>query len=313
MSLLLAIEGTGARTQALLTDAQGKNLARGFGGSSNPHVVGFEEATKAILAAVEGALVNALGAKVLGTPSPWRMAGIAAACLGLGGVDSPEDEAQFTRWLKEEGLAERAVVVNDADLVIAGGTPDGWGVALICGVGSVCVARSPEGKRVRVGGWGPLMGDEGSGYQLALAALRLATQTADGRAEASALLQSILQHWKLSEPAALIPHVYGSTMTPDEIGGIAGVVIDLVAKGDEHALRLIEESAAQLAVQVDTAVRRLGVSSAPLALGGTLLRGELKRVLLTAIKSEISSVAAVPDPCRGAVVLAQRAAAKPSG
>jgi N-acetylglucosamine kinase-like BadF-type ATPase len=306
MSLLLAVEGTGARTQALLTDADGKNLARGFGGSSNPHVVGFEEATKAILVAVEGALVNALGAKVLSAPSPWRAAGIGAACFGLGGVDSAEDETQFARWAKEQGIGERVVVVNDAELVIAGGTPDGWGVALICGVGSVCVARSREGKRVRVGGWGSLLGDEGSGYQLALSALHLATQSADGRAEAHDLLQAILQHWKLPTPAALIPHVHAPTMTQGEIAALASVVTDLVGKGDPNARRLVEESVAQLALQVDTAVRNLGMTTTPLALGGSLLRGELKRALLAAIKSEISSVTPVPDPCRGAVALAQR-------
>ena len=306
MSLLLAVEGTGARTQALLADANGKNLARGFGNSSNPHVVGFEEATKAILVAVEGALVNALGPKALATPSPWRSAGIAAACLGLGGLDSAEDETQLSRWAKEQGLAERVVVVNDAELVIAGGTPDGWGVALICGVGSVCVARSAEGKRVRVGGWGSLLGDEGSGYQLALSALHLATQSADGRADARDLLQAILDLWKLPSPAALINHVHAPTMTQGEIARVAGVVIDLVAKGDAHARRLVEASAAELALQVDTAVRRLGMSRTPLALGGPLVRGDLKRALVAAIKSEISSVTHVPDPCRGAVTLAQR-------
>jgi N-acetylglucosamine kinase-like BadF-type ATPase len=306
MSLLLAVEGTGARTQALLTEADGKNLARGFGNSSNPHVVGFEEATKAILVAVEGAIVNALGPKALSGPSPWRSAGIAAACFGLGGVDSAEDEKRFSRWAMELGLAERLVFVNDAELVIAGGTPDGWGVALICGVGSVCVARSSQDKRVRVGGWGSLLGDEGSGYQLALSALHLATQTADGRAEASGLLQAILHHWKLARPEDLIHHVHAPTMSQGDIARIAGVVIDLVAKGDAHARTLVEDSAAQLALQVDTAVRRLGMTSTPLALGGQLVRGDMKRALLAAIKSEISSVAHVPDPCRGAVTLAQR-------
>ncbi len=306
MSLLLAVEGSGARTQALLTDEAGKNLARGFGNSANPHVVGFEEATKAILVAVEGALVNALGPKALAGPSPWRAAGIAAACFGLGGVDSTEDETQISRWAQDLGLAERVAVVNDAELVIAGGTPEGWGVALICGVGSVCVARSPEGKRVRVGGWGSLMGDEGSGYQMALAALHLATQSADGRADASALLAAILELWKLRVPAALINHVHAPSMTQGELARVAGVVVDLVAKGDSHARQLVEESASALALQVDTAVRRLGLARTPLALGGSLVRGELKRALLAAIKSEISAVAHVPDPCRGAVVLAQR-------
>jgi N-acetylglucosamine kinase-like BadF-type ATPase len=159
---------------------------------------------------------------------------------------------------------------------------------------------------LRVGGWGSLLGDEGSGYQLALSALHLATQSADGRAEASGVLQAILRPWNLTEPTALIRHVHSPTMTQGEIAGLAGVVIDLAAKGDPHARGLVEESAAQLARQVDTAVRRLGMSSTPLVLGGQLVRGDLKRALLAAITSEISAVAHVPDPCRGAVALARR-------
>ena len=307
MTMLLAVEGTGARTQALLTDAMGKNLARGFGECSNPNVVGFEAAAKAISGAVEGALVNALGPHALtGSSSPWRTAGIAAACFGLGGVDDADDEARFSRWIREQGFAERFVVVNDADLVIAGGTPDGWGVALICGVGSVCVARSAQGKVVRVGGWGPLLGDEGSGYQLALAALRLATQTADGRADAQALLDAVLRHWNLPEAGALIRHVHAPGMGPGEVAPLAGAVIDLVAKGDPAARRLVEDAAAQLARQVETVIRKLALRHPPLALGGTLVRGDMKRALLAAITTEIGPVAHVPDPCRGAVTFALR-------
>jgi len=306
MGLLLAVEGSGNRTQALLTDLDGKSVARGFGDCSNSNVVGFDVAVKAILGAVEGALVNALGPRALATSSPWRSAGIEAACFGLGGVDGPEDEARLSRWVKEQGLSERVVVVNDAELVVAGGTPDGWGVALIAGTGSVCVGRSREGKVLRVGGWGPLMGDEGSSYQLALSALHLVTQTADGRAEAQGLLQAVLKYWKLPDPLALIRHVYSPSVTQGDIASVAGIVLDLAAKADPFALGLVEQAAAQLARQVDTVVRRLMLEKPPLALGGTLVRGDLKRALLAAVGSQIGAVAQVPDPCRGAVTLAQR-------
>src|SRR6202007_525984 len=72
-------------------------------------------------------------------------------------------------------------------LILAGGPPEGWGVALVGGTGSVCLGRTREGRTVRVGGWGPILGDEGSGYQIAVNALRRPTQTADGRASAKAV------------------------------------------------------------------------------------------------------------------------------
>jgi N-acetylglucosamine kinase-like BadF-type ATPase len=304
---LLAVEGSGSKTQALLTDLTGKAVARGFGPASNPNVVGFEAFGKALTMAIEGALVNAMGPRRgdLGG-SAWHGAGIAAACFGLAGVDSPEDEERVSRWVNEQAIALRTMVVNDAELVIAGGTPDGWGVALISGSGSVCVGRSPDGRVARVGGWGPLLGDEGSGYQMALSALRLCTQTADGRAEAHALLRTVLRHWSLPDANALLHRVYGPGMSTGDFAALAPVVVELAASGDAPAQAMVQESARELARQVDTIVRKLALQRPPLALAGGLLRGDMRRAVLSAIGSEIKTATYVADLCRGAVVLAQR-------
>ena len=254
--------------------------------------------------AVDGALINATGRLPEG--STWRETGVAAACFGLAGIDGPEDEAQLTGWVKEQALAERFVVVNDSELVVAAGTPEGWGVALISGAGSVCLARSPQGRTVRVGGWGHLLGDEGSGYRLALDALRVATQTVDGRADAQALLRAILKHWSLADANALIRHVHAPGMTPSDLAGLAQVVLSLSAGGDATAKALVEQSVKELARQVDTAIRKLALEKPPLALAGSQLRGEVRRGLITALTSPIGEVAYVEDPCRGAVTLAKR-------
>jgi len=301
---LLAVEGGGSQTTALLTDLDGKNVGRGFGPGSNPHSVGFESAQKAVAMAIDGALINATGRLPEG--SSWRETGLAAACFGLAGIDGPEDEAQLTAWVRTEAIAERFVVVNDSELVVAAGTPDGWGVALISGAGSVCLGRSPQGRTVRVGGWGHLLGDEGSGYRMALEALRLATQTVDGRADADALLRAILRHWSLSDAGALIRHVHAPGMTPADIAALAPVVVTLAAGGDAAARGLVEQGVRDLARQVDTAIRKLALSTPPLALAGSQLRGDMRRALAAAITSPIGEVSYVEDPCRGAVTLAKR-------
>jgi len=301
---LLAVEGGGSKTQALLTDLDGKNVGRGFGPGSNPHAVGFESAQKAVAMAIDGALINATGRLAAG--STWRETGVAAACFGLAGVDGPEDEAQLSAWVKSQEFAERFAVVNDSELVVAAGTPDGWGVALISGAGSVCLGRSPQGRTLRVGGWGHLLGDEGSGYRLALEALRLATQTVDGRAEADALLRAILRHWSLPDAVALIRHVHAPSMTPAEIAGLAPVVVSLAASGDAHARALVDDSVKDLARQVDTAIRKLALTKPPLALAGSQLRSDMRRALVAALASPVGEVSYVDDPCRGAVALAKR-------
>jgi len=317
---VLAVDGGGTNTQALLTDLQGNVLARGLGPSSNLHNVGLERSCQAISTAVDGALAQVRGAQA-GVPAStsgprWATAGIASACLGLSGVDSADDEAQISRWLREQALAPRLMVVNDSELVLAGGTPAGWGIGLISGTGSVCLGRTAEGKSARVGGWGPLIGDEGSGYHIARLALQRATQSADGRAEGTALLKAVLRHWSLPDATALIRHVHAPSTSASDMAAMATVVLDLAGRNDAAAAEVIGQAARDLAVHVDTIARILKLSRPPLALGGgLLLRAVLRKEVLAAVRTELGPVAQVADPPLGAVVLARRllpGAARPS-
>jgi N-acetylglucosamine kinase-like BadF-type ATPase len=303
--LLLAVDGGGTKTQALIADLEGKVLARGLGPGSNQHRVGFDKFCQALTTAIDGALRHVLGPRVMGE-GVWREARIVAACFGLAGVDGPEDEAPVSRWVREQAIAPAFVVVNDSELVLAAGTTEGWGVALISGTGSVCLGRSRDGRSVRVGGWGPLLGDEGSGYQIALHALRAATQTADGRASADELLRAVLRHWSLPDAQSLIRHVYRETMAPGDIAGLAAVVLNLAGRGDAAAASIMSEAARELASQVRTVVRRLKLDRPPLALTGDVLRGALRNALQAEIGDAIGPVQFVADPSVGAVVLARR-------
>lgn len=301
--LLLAVDGGGTRTQALVADVEGNVLARGLGPGSNLHNMTFEQSCRAMGGAIERALDAVLGPG----PSPrWRGAPVAAACFGLSGVDAPEDEAEVARWITEQGIARTFRVVNDSELVLAAGTPEGWGVALVSGTGSVCLARSPGGESVRVGGWGPLLGDEGSGYDVAVRALRLAAQAADGRSGATPLLAAILRHLELEAPSALIRYVHAPRVSPADIAGLAPVVAELALRGDPAAAGVIAAAARELARHVDTAVERLHLIHPPLALGGGMLRGALREALLASVRSALGPVEQVADPPLGAVVLARR-------
>jgi N-acetylglucosamine kinase-like BadF-type ATPase len=304
--ILIGVDGGGTKTQAVATDLQGQVLARGLGGASNHKRVGFENACAAIAAAVDGALGPVLSSKTTARPL-WRSGRIAACCFGLSGVDSPEDEAPFVAWARGQAFAPLLSVVNDTELILAAGTPEGWGVAVISGTGSNCIARSPKGQTLRVGGWGPSLGDEGSGYSMGTTALRAATQAADGRGAAKAILDMVLQHWKLRDASALVTYVYRPEVTHADIAGLVDPLMDLAAAGDAHAGRIVEDSARDLALQVTTAIKRLGVARPPLALsGGVLRRVAYKQALLSFITEELGPVAMVAQPYLGAVTLARR-------
>ena len=159
---LLAVEGGGTNTQALIADLEGTVLARGLGPSSNLHNVGFEKGLQAIATAIEGALAQVRGTMPAAANASgsgrWRSAGIVAACLGLSGVDSSADGAQVSQWLKDQALAPRLVVVNDSELVLAAGTPAGWGAAPISGTPPAAQrGRNGAGRRL-----GAAAGDEGA-------------------------------------------------------------------------------------------------------------------------------------------------------
>jgi N-acetylglucosamine kinase-like BadF-type ATPase len=305
--LVLAVDGGGTKTQAVLVDGEGNVVGRGLGPGCNLHKVGFEECCKAVTTAVEGALEHVVGGRARGAHEPvWRFVPIAAACFGLAGIDSPEDEAEVSAWVRQQEIATSFQVYNDSELILAAGTPEGWGVALISGTGSVCLGRSPEGRELRVGGWGSLLGDEGSGYGIAVRALHLVTQTADGRADATDLLKAVLHHWSLADAPALIRHVYAPTMTHSELAGLATTVLNLSSTGDPAAKIIVDEAARDLALHVDTVIRKLGLKRPPLAVAGGVLRAQLRKALQGAIQSELAVINHVADPCMGAVTIARR-------
>jgi N-acetylglucosamine kinase-like BadF-type ATPase len=192
--------------------------------------------------------------------------------------------------------------------VLAEGTPEGWGVALICGTGSIGYARAPDGRSARAGGWGFLLGDEGSGYDVARRAMRLATQTADGRAGAPAILQAVLDHWGLSDPPQLVQQIYRTGMTPAEVATLAQRVAALAEAGDPHAAAIVDEAAHELARLGMAAARQLDLRQPPIALAGGLFGASprLRAGIAERAGAALGSPTYVAEPARGALEIARR-------
>jgi N-acetylglucosamine kinase-like BadF-type ATPase len=198
--------------------------------------------------------------------------------------------------------------VSDAELVLAAGTPDGWGVALICGTGSIAWGRAPDGRSARAGGWGYLLGDEGSGYDIALRALRLATQTADGRAAAPALLQAALDHWGLQAPEQLIGQIYRPETTRAEIAALAQRIVALAESGEPASVSLLDDAAVELSRLAITVARKLDLIAPPVALAGGLLGAshQLRQGIAAIVGVELGPLTFVEEPAQGAVKIARR-------
>lgn len=298
--LLLGIDGGGSRTRAALADEHGRVVGRGTAGPANLHVVGLTRAVEAVETAIRAARRDA----ELPETIP-----IAIACLGLAGAGRLDDRERLQVALAARQLAERIILVSDIELVLAAGCPAGWGIALVSGTGSICLGRAPDGRTARAGGWGFLLGDEGSGLAVALRALRLATQTADGRADAEELLRAALTFWELDAPERLIDLVQARLReTPHELAGFAARVLELAAAGEASAGTIVDEAATDLARHVLAVQERLGLEAAPLALGGSLLcqSALLRERLLARLPASLGPVTLVEDATIGALRLAQQ-------
>ncbi|WP_390891127.1 N-acetylglucosamine kinase [Gemmata palustris] len=300
--LVLGIDGGGTSTIVLLAarTADGwKALGRGEAGPSNRHAVG----TSSALAALDEATTRAF------TAAGRSRQPVRAACLGLAGAGRPGDQEIVREWAARAKLAEAVDVIEDAALLLAAGTPNGAGVAIVAGTGSMAFARCADGRTARSGGWGPLLGDEGSGYAIALAGLRAAARSADGRAPVTPLTDRLLAALGLKRPQELVGVVYRGGDRAS-LAALAPVVLEAAESGDPVADSIVREAASELAAAAAAAARALDLgASFPVALaGGLLVSGPGYRERFLAALSERGLTAApvtlVREPAEGAVRLA---------
>jgi N-acetylglucosamine kinase-like BadF-type ATPase len=303
--LVLGVDGGGTTTVAWLA-ARGDAdepviVGRGSAGASNPQSVGFSRAREHLDRAIAAAFEDA------GTP-PGK---VHAAVLGLAGSDRPQAREVFRRWAEDRALADRVEVTHDAKLVLAAGSDAGWGIALICGTGSLAYGEDRQGRSARAGGWGYLFGDEGSGYAIALAGLRAATQSADGRAEPTALLDALLARLELAEPSELARATFRLAAEPATVAALADVVTAQAVRGDAAARKIVDRAAAELALAVGAVAEKLEIAAAgfPISVaGGTLLgcpalRGHFQQHLADRGLMH-GPIAEIDSPVLGAVRLA---------
>jgi N-acetylglucosamine kinase-like BadF-type ATPase len=163
----------------------------------------------------------------------------------------------------------------------------------------------------RAGGWGYLFGDEGSGYDIALRALRAAAQAADGRGNAHALLAATLDMWELEQPFDLIPFVYNQSDPRARLSELPLLVGQLAAEGDETAHTILTTAGEELAAAVIAVARQLTMAAPlPLALSGSMILNTalLREALCAALDARgfhAEPITPVEEPALGALRLAR--------
>src|SRR5881275_1250662 len=192
---VLGIDAGGTKTVCLLADERGMIVSEGRGPGANLLAAGELGVEKVLHEVMETAIGN-------------RAIRPAAVCLGVAGVDR-EDEARAVRAIMRRiGYRSRVVVVNDALIALAAGAGDAPGIVVIAGTGSIVYGRNARDEAARAGGWGHIIGDEGSGYWIVREALAAVMRAVDGRGPATRLTDDVLAHFSIEDVSRLPRIVY---------------------------------------------------------------------------------------------------------
>jgi N-acetylglucosamine kinase-like BadF-type ATPase len=295
---VLGIDAGGTKTVCQLADEHGTLIAEARAGGANLQAAGELHVEK---------VLHDVMAAAIGTHEIVP----AAICLGIAGVDRPEDSIVVAGIMRRIGAHARTLVVNDALVALEAGAPGAPGVVIISGTGSIAYGRNTRDEGARSGGWGHVLGDEGSGFWIGRAAIRAVLRAADRRGPRTALTPLLLQHFGVARPQNLIHEVYQNNLQPAAIGALARSVQTAFSDGDEAASGILRGAADELESSGLSVAKRLGMGDEPfpfILAGGIFravpwLRDEMQRRLPLALPTSAARLLD-REPAAGAVSFA---------
>jgi N-acetylglucosamine kinase-like BadF-type ATPase len=297
---VLGVDAGGTKTVGYLADSTGRIVGEGRGGGANLQAHGELQVEKVLHAVID----QAIGERVI-LPS--------AVCLGVAGVDRAEDDRVIRSIMRRLGFKSHTLVVNDALIALVAGVGDAPGVVLIAGTGSIAYGVNQAGFAARAGGWGFILGDEGSGYWIGRQALAAVVRDTDGRGPATQMTPLVLEHFKLDRVDGLVREVYERGLNRQAIASIGTVVEQARAAGDVTAAEILTRAGEELTRAAASVITRLEMRGHAF---GTVLAGGMFRAipwLANNVKTRLAEVAPrttvntlAVEPAVGAVQLALR-------
>lgn len=250
MEAILAIDGGGSRTRCWVMSREGHSLGSGESGPSNHLLV----AANVVKASLEEAINTALAQAEL------NRTGTLFVSAGLAGVDYDGKGAREMAAVFQELGFDRTTINGDMVIAHVGALSGRPGVMALAGTGSAILGIGPSGERVKVGGWGPVYGDEGSAYRIAQDALRAAARARDGRGPETALLDELTSALSVNDFNESVRRVYVERMESREIAALSRVVYEIALAGDEVAQNIFRQAGVELAESVAAAIHQLDLS-----------------------------------------------------
>ncbi len=295
--VVVGIDAGGTKTRAFAVTRAGEIVGRGAGGGAN--LMSSPDPQGSIAAALQTALAGRVPSAVVlscagGDRESARERG-RAILSGLLGGNVPVD------------------VTHDARAALYAGDPQGCGVVLVAGTGSVAYGRNSEGDEERAGGWGHLIGDEGSAVWIGLEGLRAAAHAVDGRGAPTAIAQHVVRELGVAELMDVLPLLYGRPHPAPAVMAASRAVAMAASASDAIAVGILRRGGSSLARAATVVALSLGLSDGPVYLAGgafeqiAALGNHVRSELLTMLPR--AAVEAVrEEPAMGAARLAARIA-----
>lgn len=305
MKYLVGIDGGGTKTDCAIADLSGKIIRESSGRPSNFLVVGVEEAVENIFALIEENLFALEG----------DFADVKQIVIGVAGAGREEDAALLEKGFKDyadqEGIHFKGVkVLSDAHIALEGAFPASAGCILIAGTGSILFGKDEGGNIHRVGGFGRLIGDEGSGYSIGRKALNAVSKASDGRGEATMISELLDAKMNSGTSKNIINKVYNEKL---DVASVAKTVIEAAAEGDLIAEDILDEEADELVLHVRSLIDKIQTNKFSVAFSGSLIDNKnfYSDLVKRKIKSNLPNVKVIQPafpPLGGAILFAKRLA-----
>ena len=288
MTYVMGIDGGGSTIRVVIVTPDLTILGQSEGSTVNPSVVGHDTATIRIQKAMREALATA-------NLLPDQ---IAAVGVGIAGASVSHSGG----WLSEviapvfaQSPSTRIVLSADYEIALVGAMGERRGVLILAGTGSLAYGINAAGESALVGGWGYLLGDEGSGYWIGLEGLRAIIRADDNPSELPTTLTDVLlQALNVSNVRALIPWLYRSdTPRNREIAALTPLVLEQAQVGDSAAHKITNRAAHAHARAAQAVIDRLNMKSPAFAFTGGLLT--ISNPLSVTLCKELG-LAAIPEP-----------------
>lgn len=261
MKYFIGIDGGGTHSRLLAVDTAGRVI-----GSSKGNSTSVESNPVSVVKQHLSELLQSFCLK-----HHQSLEDCAALCLGTSGMDTEASKRQLEHMLSTMSLSCPSIVVNDADIALHANTRGKPGIILISGTGSICYGVNQQGETCRVGGFGYILGDEGSSYWVARKGMSAALHAHDRTGPATRLLKDFCKALQIQEIEEVVDFVYQKNKSA--LGKLSYVVTEASTQGDEVARGIMAEARDELCLMVRTVAMQLEMVSepTPLLLGGSFL------------------------------------------